>query len=71
LINIDDSVEVKTKEKAGGRIKENMELSKDRSVPSWLEFNPQDLKAKILRLPEKEDIPSTIQEQLIVELYSK
>ena len=34
-------------------------------------FNPQELKAKVLRLPEKEDIQQPIQEQLIVELYSK
>ncbi len=71
LIDKDDIVEAKAKEKAKNKIKENMELSKDRGVPSWLEFNSQELKAKVLRLPEKEDIPSTIQEQLIVELYSK
>ena len=53
------------------RIRENMELSKDRTVPSWLELNSGELKAKVLRMPEKEDIPSTIQEQFIVELYSK
>ncbi|MFZ2356285.1 MAG: 30S ribosomal protein S4, partial [Candidatus Omnitrophota bacterium] len=45
--------------------------NKDRSVPSWLELDQQALKAKVTRLPEKEDISSTIQEQLIVELYSK
>lgn len=71
LIDKDDIVELKAKEKARNKIKENLELAKDRSIPSWLEFNPGELKAKVLRLPEKEDIPSTIQEQLIVELYSK
>ncbi len=71
LIDKDDIIEVKTKEGPKNKIKENMEISKDRGVPAWLEFNPQELKAKVLRLPEKEDISSTIQEQLIVELYSK
>ena len=71
FIDKDDIVEIKAKEKAGNKIKENLELNKDRSVPGWLEFNSSELKAKVLRLPEKEDIPTTIQEQLIVELYSK
>ena len=71
LINKDDAILVKTKDKAKAKIKENMELSKERSVPSWLEFNAAELGAKVIRLPEKEDIQQTIQEQLIVELYSK
>jgi len=70
-IDKDDTIQVKAKEKAQNKIRENLELSRDRNVPSWLEFNPTELQAKVLRLPEKEDIPSTIQEQLIVELYSK
>ncbi|MFH1441829.1 MAG: 30S ribosomal protein S4 [Candidatus Omnitrophota bacterium] len=71
LIDKDDIIEIKAKDKALKTIRENMELIKDRVVPSWLEFNNQDLKAKVLRLPEKEDSASTIEEQLIVELYSK
>jgi len=71
LINKDDAILVKTKDKAKAKIKENMELSKERSVPSWLEFNAAELGAKVIRLPEKEDIQQQIQEQLIVELYSK
>jgi len=71
LVSKDDIIEVKAKEGPQKKLRENLELSKDRSVPAWLEFDPKELKAKVVRLPEKEDIPSTIQEQLIVELYSK
>ncbi|MDD2752758.1 MAG: 30S ribosomal protein S4 [Candidatus Omnitrophica bacterium] len=71
LIDANDIIVVKAKEKAVKKIKENLELSKDRDVPKWLEFNATELSGKVLRLPEKEDIPMTIQEQLIVELYSK
>jgi len=71
LIDKDDLIEIKTKDKAKNKIKEILEQSKDRTVPSWLEFNSSVLNAKVLRLPEKEDIQQTIQEQLIVELYSK
>ena len=71
LVSKDDLIEAKKKESAQNRIKEFMELTKDRTVPSWLEVNLPEVKAKVLRLPEKEDIPTDIQEQLIVELYSK
>ncbi len=71
LITKDDIVEIRAKDQAIKKIRENMELSKSRPLASWLEFNPVELKSKVLRLPEKEDSDSTIQEQLIVELYSK
>ncbi|MCX5699987.1 MAG: 30S ribosomal protein S4 [Candidatus Omnitrophica bacterium] len=71
LVDVADVVQIKAKDKALNKIKENLELSKDRTVPSWLEFKPTEFSAKVLRLPEKDDIQQTIQEQLIVELYSK
>ncbi len=71
LISANDVIQVKTKEGALRKIKENLEISKSITVPSWLEFSPDNLIAKVIRLPEKEDIQQPIQEQLIVELYSK
>jgi len=71
LIKQSDVIEIKGKETSLAKIKEAVELNKDRSVPAWLEFDGKTLSGKVLRLPEKEDISSTIQEQLIVELYSK
>ena len=71
LVDKDDLIEIKAKDKAKVKIKDNLELSKDRTVPSWLEFSAAEMKGKVLRLPEKTDIQQTIQEQLIVELYSK
>jgi len=71
LVDKDDLVEVKSKDRIRNKLKENLEFSKDRTVPSWIEFSAADLKGKILRLPEKSDIQQPIQEQLIVELYSK
>jgi small subunit ribosomal protein S4 len=70
-VDKDDIVQLKVKDRTLGKIKESLEMAKDRSLPSWLEFNNKDLSAKILRLPEKDDIQQPIQEQLIVELYSK
>jgi small subunit ribosomal protein S4 len=71
LVDKDDLIEIKAKDKVKIKIKDNLELSKDRTVPSWLEFNAAEMKGKVLRLPEKTDIQQPIQEQLIVELYSK
>ncbi|MBL7069952.1 MAG: 30S ribosomal protein S4 [Candidatus Omnitrophica bacterium] len=71
-IDVNDSVVIKVKkDKTAEKIKENLEITKDRDVPKWLEFSRPELSAKIARLPEKEDIPTAIEEQLIVELYSK
>jgi small subunit ribosomal protein S4 len=41
------------------------------TVPAWLQADYDSLTAKVLRLPEREEIRTPVQEQLIVELYSK
>lgn len=46
-------------------------ISRGASRYSWLEWNPNTLSGKYLNLPERSEIPETINEQLIVELYSK
>ena len=42
-----------------------------RDLPDWLESNTRTLKGRLLRLPSRDAIPTTIQENMIVELYSK
>jgi small subunit ribosomal protein S4 len=41
------------------------------AVPPWLQADHDSLTAKVLRLPERAEIPTPVEEQLIVELYSK
>jgi small subunit ribosomal protein S4 len=41
------------------------------AVPAWLQADHDGLTAKVLRLPERAEITTPVQEQLIVELYSK
>jgi small subunit ribosomal protein S4 len=41
------------------------------TVPPWLQADHDSLTAKVLRLPERDEITAPVQEQLIVELYSK
>ena len=40
-------------------------------IPPWLEFNREAMKGRVLSLPRREDVNFPIQEQMIVELYSK
>jgi len=54
---------------ARGVISDATELTA--TVPAWLQADYDSLTAKVLRLPEREEIATPVQEQLIVELYSK
>lgn len=40
-------------------------------LPKWLEWNPENMEGKLIALPERSDIDLTIQEHLIVEIYSR
>ena len=48
-----------------------LDLSGGRNVPPWLQLDRASLKAKVISLPKREDVNFPIQEQMIVELYSK
>jgi small subunit ribosomal protein S4 len=48
-----------------------LDLSGGRSVPPWLQLDRESLKAKVISLPKREDVNFPIQEQMVVELYSK
>ncbi|TKJ34897.1 30S ribosomal protein S4 [bacterium (candidate division B38) B3_B38] len=52
-------------------IQEALELEKNREVPGWLEVYTEEFKGQVIRMPTREDITFAVQEQLIVELYSK
>ena len=71
LLHRDDEFELKINKKGLKNIQENIEVSKQRTVPAWLEVDKDHLKGKVLRFPEREDIQFPVNEQLIVELYSR
>ena len=52
-------------------ITDALEFAQGRGIPSWLELDGAALAGKVLELPSREDIRFPIQEQLIVELYSR
>jgi small subunit ribosomal protein S4 len=52
-------------------IRSSVETARGRGVPEWLELDAESFTGKVTRLPIREDIKLPIQEQLIVELYSR
>ncbi len=52
-------------------IQRALDLAGNRSVPAWLAFDRENLKAQVVSAPKREDVSFPIQEQMIVELYSK
>lgn len=70
-VKLGEEIAVKVKEPAAKRLGELYESLKDRAIPKWLDMDPKNLKCKITAMPTKEDVGFPIQEQLIVELYSK
>jgi small subunit ribosomal protein S4 len=71
LVQKGQSIAVKDKSRANELIKSSVETAKARGVPVWLELDPDNFKGQVANLPRREDIKLPIQEQLIVELYSK
>lgn len=71
LISLDDIIEVREKSKESKRIKESIESVARRGVVDWLELDSEKLTGKVKRLPTREDFKLPIDEQLIIEFYSK
>ena len=53
------------------KIKENTESVSKTQLPDWLEVDYEKMSGRVISIPERDQIDTTIQEQLIVELYSK
>jgi small subunit ribosomal protein S4 len=66
-----DVVEVAAKAKEQLRIKGAAEAAEGRGFPEWLEVDAKALKGKFKARPQRSELPSTINESLVVELYSK
>jgi small subunit ribosomal protein S4 len=66
-----DVIEVAEKAKAQLRIKASAEAAESRGIPEWIEVDTKALKGKFKALPARTELPSTVNESLIIELYSK
>lgn len=66
-----DEVSIKEKAKSQARIQFGLEMAKQRKAPEWIEVDDKALKGIYKAHPDRTDLPAEINEQLIVELYSK
>jgi small subunit ribosomal protein S4 len=71
LVRAGDVVEVAEKSKAQLRIKAAVEAAESRGYPDWIEVDIKALKGTFKALPQRSELPSTINESMVVELYSK
>ncbi|HYA00361.1 MAG TPA: 30S ribosomal protein S4 [Candidatus Binatia bacterium] len=66
-----DVIEVKQRSRELEPIQNALSLVQNRSVPEWLSLDAEGLRGTVLRLPEREEMEQMIDEQLIVEYYSR
>ena len=66
-----DVIEVAEKAKAQLRIKASSEATEGRGFPEWVEVDAKALKGTFKSLPARSELPSTLNESMIIELYSK
>jgi small subunit ribosomal protein S4 len=71
LVKPGDAIEVKEESKKVPQIIEAMETVVRRGIPDWIEVDKEKFKGTLKALPNREDLTMPIQEQLIIELYSK
>ena len=71
LTKVGQVISVKESSRQNEGLKAIFEANSSRPVPKWLDMNRDTLEAKIVAVPSREDIDLSIEETLIVELYSK
>ena len=70
-VKLGDVVALRENSKKSVRFKEIVEATNGRLIPTWLDMDKENLSAKVVRLPAKEDLDYEVAEHMIVELYSK
>jgi len=66
-----DVIEVKHGSQKLDRINKSLEILARRGLPDWLELEKENYKGIVKRLPQRIDVTFPIEEQLIVEFYSR
>lgn len=71
LLKPGDSVEVAESSKTLQSISDSLSVAEHRGLPGWVEVDMQNFKGRFVRVPLRDEIQLPVQEQLIVEFYSK
>ncbi|EGM71801.1 30S ribosomal protein S4 [Shewanella sp. HN-41] len=70
-VSANDVVSIREKSRTQARIKAALEVAAQREKPTWVEVDNAKMEGAFKRVPERSDLSAEINEQLIVELYSK
>ncbi|MCF1427147.1 MAG: 30S ribosomal protein S4 [Shewanella sp.] len=70
-VSANDVVSIREKSQKQARIKAALDLATQREKPTWIEVDSAKMEGAFKRIPERSDLSAEINEQLIVELYSK
>jgi len=71
LLKAGEVITIKDSSRESEKIKSVLESNASRPVPTWLELNSEAVSAKVVNLPERDQIAAPVEEHLIVEFYSK
>ncbi len=71
LVGAGEEIQVREKSRNMSRIIESMDIIARRGIPQWLELDKDNFKGTFKRIPARDELTMPIQEQLVVELYSK
>ncbi len=71
IVKSGDVIEVSKNSKDQLRIKSAIDSASNRNFPSWIEVNTKEMKGIFKEQPDRSELPATINESLVVELYSK
>jgi small subunit ribosomal protein S4 len=66
-----DEIDVRNAPASRQMATRNLEENRIRTVPGWLSLNAEQFKAGVVRLPKRDEMDQTVNEQLIVEFYSR
>lgn len=70
-VKVDQMISVRESSRKNDLIKASVETARGRGVPEWLELDAESFSGRVVKLPTREEIKLPVQEQLIVELYSR
>ena len=70
-VKVGDVITLREKSRSSSKVKTVMEQTASRVTPVWLETNKEQFSAKVVRMPQIEDVDYEVAPHLIVELYSK
>ena len=71
LVKPGQVISVRSKSRDMQHLKELREQGSKNTIPKWLELDAENLSGKVMALPQRDDIDLTLEEHLIVELYSR